>query len=262
MGVIPMSWNTLQVERQAAAIRIRIHRPAANNSINAELTDELGAVLREAEEDERVRVVVLEGNASAFCTGLDFEEFVRGTADGEGVFERDALAYYDVLKAMVESPKVILALVAGKVNAGGVGFVAAADLVIAGPGASFALSELLFGLLPACVLPFLIRRVGFQKAQQLALTTQAIDAGEAYRWGLVDECAEDPEQALRRRLPRMARLAPEAVGRLKGYMNELWCVSDKTRQLAVGTISGLLARPETQAKIQRFVREGAFPWQT
>lgn len=254
-----MQWNTLQVAMQPPVIRVKIYRPAENNSINAELTHELAAVLRLAEDEDSLRVLVLEGGPTIFSSGLDFAEYSRSAADA--TFELDAASYFDVLKAMAQSSKVIVSLVTGRVNAGGVGFVAASDLVIAGPNASFALSELLFGLLPACVLPFLIRRIGFQKAQQMALTTQPLGVEEAHRAGLVDEPAADPEQALRRRMPRLARVSPEAVRRLKAYMRELWIIQDRTRDLAVGTIAGLLNQPQTQESIRRFVSEGVLPWQ-
>lgn len=253
-----MAWNTIRVSTSAPVMRVQIHRPAANNSINAELTRELRAALGQAGEDESVRVVVLEGGSDVFSSGLDFAEFSRSAA--EESFERDAALYIDVLREMTESAKVVVSLVTGAVTAGGVGFVAASDLVIAGPKATFALSELLFGLLPACVLPFLVRRIGFQKAQQMALTTLPLSAEEAYRVGLVDECAADPEQALRRRVPRMARVSPAAVRRLKAYMRELWIIDERTRALAVGTIAELLQQPKTRESIRRFVSEGVAPW--
>lgn len=100
------------------------------------------------------------------------------------------------MRQLAESSKIIVAKVQGKVNAGGIGLVAGSDLVVADNEASFALSELLFGLLPAMVLPFLIQRVGLQRAKLLALTTQPIQAAEAQRWGLVDEIGADPKPSV------------------------------------------------------------------
>lgn len=251
--------KTLHLVREPPVVRIKIARPEANNSINADLTRELLQALREAEADEALRIVVIEGDSKTFCSGLDFRDFSTGRGDAGLVDE--ARVYYEVLKAITLSPRIVVAYVTGKANAGGVGFVAACDLVIAGPGATFSLSEVLFGLLPACVLPFLIRRTGFQRAQQLALTAQPIAVEEAHRWGLVDEWDAQPEQLLRRRIPRLARTSPAAVARLKQYMHDLWIVRDETRDLAVRTIADLLGDEENQAKIRRFVNEGVLPWQ-
>ena len=92
--------------------------------------------------------------------------------------------------------------------AGGVGLVAACDLAVAGPAATFTLSETLWGLLPAMVMPFLVRRVGPQRAFRLTLSAETIDASEAHRIGMVDELAENPEVKLRALERRLSRLHP------------------------------------------------------
>lgn len=256
-----MRRETLIVERREAVLRVRIDRPEADNSIDATLTRELAEVLAEAEADDGIRVLVLAGGADVFCSGLDLDS-VRAATPRPGELRADAEAYYDLLRAMSGGSQAVVALVEGRVNAGGVGLVAASDLVIAGSRASFALSELLFGLLPACVLPFLARRVGVQRARQLALTTQAIGVDEAHRWGLVDEWDEQPEQLLRRRLLRLSRLDAAAVGRLKRYVGELDPLSAETRELAVGTIASLLADASIRGAIRRYVESGVLPWQS
>jgi polyketide biosynthesis enoyl-CoA hydratase PksH len=81
--------------------------------------------------------------------------------------------------------------VRGTSNAGGTGFVAASDIVIADNTAQFSLSELLFGLYPACVLPFLTKRIGFRKAHYLTLMTNPISVQQANAWNLVDAYEEN-----------------------------------------------------------------------
>ena len=110
---------------------------------------------------------------------------------------------------------------AGMANGGGVGFVAASDIVLADETAQFGLSELLFGLFPACVLPFLIRRIGFQKAHYLTLMTQPISAQQAQTWGLVDACAKRSDSLLRKHLLRLSRLSKASIRRYKKYIRDL-----------------------------------------
>lgn len=95
---------------------------------------------------------------------------------------------YDLWLRLATGPYVTISHVRGKANAGGLGFVAASDIVLANETAQFSLSELLFGLYPACVLLFLIRRIGFQRAHYFTLMTQPISAKQACEWGLVDAC--------------------------------------------------------------------------
>ena len=137
-------------------------------------------------EAEGVSVLILRGQPTVFCAGGDFGALVESGRTDPGGGVADPAPLYDLWLRLTEAPFVSVSVVRGRVNAGGVGLVAATDLVIAEPGASFALSELLFGLFPACVLPFLVRRVGAQRAHQLTLTTrptlrtdfQAADGGK------------------------------------------------------------------------------------
>jgi polyketide biosynthesis enoyl-CoA hydratase PksH len=155
---------------------------------------------------------------------------------------------------------VVIAKVEGQVTAGGVGLVAASDLVISSTGATFGLSEMLFGLLPACVLPFLIRRIGFQKARWMTLITQGIPAQRALEIGLVDEVGENPSDILRRNLLRLTRLERDTIGNLKAYMSKLWIMDNQTQKLAVDMITSLIESDLVQKNIKEFISTGSFPW--
>lgn len=257
MGVT-MNYQTLKIDYQSAVQRIQIYRPEANNSINSQLIQELLSALQAAEADETVKVLILEGLPDVFCTGMDFQEVADGTNIDAKASSHD---YYNILKQMSQSSKVIVSLVRGKVQAGGVGLVAVSDIVIADETVTFVLSELLFGLLPACVLPFLIRRIGFQKAYRLALTTQEISASEAYNLGLVDEYGSNTNKLISQYVKRLKYLPSSGVRELKSYISQLWIIQSETQELAVNKISSLLDDPTVQAKIKRFNNEGVYPWQ-
>ncbi len=95
---------------------------------------ELLSALQAAEAEEVVKVVIEEGLPDVFCTGMDFEEVATGK---QLDLKASNHGYYNILKQMSQSSKVILSLVRGKVQAGGVGLVAASDLVIADETATF-----------------------------------------------------------------------------------------------------------------------------
>ncbi|MGD1701432.1 enoyl-CoA hydratase/isomerase [Dapis sp. BLCC M229] len=254
-----MYYKTLKINHQPSVQRIQLYRPEANNSINDQLTQELLSALQAVEVEETVKVVILEGLPDVFCTGMDFQAIANGELVDTKI---SADGYYNILKQMSESSKVIISLLRGKVQAGGVGFVAASDIVIADETVSFVLSELLFGLLPACVLPFLIRRVGFQKAYRLSLTTQPISGSEAYNWGLVDEYGSNTNQLISQYVGRLRYLPSSGVKELKDYMNKLWIIQAETQNLATNKSASLLGDPTIQAKIKRFAKEGLYPWQS
>jgi polyketide biosynthesis enoyl-CoA hydratase PksH len=154
-----------------------------------------------------------------------------------------------------------VAHVRGKVNAGGMGFVAASDIVLADRSAQFSLSELLFGLFPACVLPFLIRRIGVQKAHYLTLMTKPIAVQEAQAWGLVDAHDADSASLLRTHLLRLRRLSKPAIARYKRYMHDLDRVLQHAKPLALAANREVFSDPENLKGIWRFVEQGKFPWE-
>lgn len=249
--------KSIQLRDQKGVLFVTFNRPEAKNSINSVLVSEIREVLTQAETDPSIKVVVLEGNATHFCTGMDFQAVSNGTED---LMADDPDGYYEMLKQIGGGSKVIVSKVDGQVNAGGVGLVAASDLVIASEKATFGLSEMLFGLLPACVMPFLIRRVGVQKAQWMTLITQGIPAQRAYEIGLVDEVNGNTADSLRRNLLRLTRLETDTIRNLKAYMSELWIMNEQTQRLAVDKIASLINSEQVQHNIKNFVTTGAFPW--
>ncbi|HTR88007.1 MAG TPA: enoyl-CoA hydratase/isomerase [Reyranella sp.] len=226
--------------------------------IDRALVEDCRRALDQVARDEAVHVVVLEGSSEAFCLGASLEDHAAGR--GDQLVEPEAL--YDLWEQLARGPFVAIAHVQGKVNAGGVGFVAACDIVLADRSVEFSLSELLFGLSPACVLPFLIRRVGFQKAHYMTLTTRPVSAEEARGWGLVDACEDKSAELLRRHLLRLRRLSKPAVRRYKSYMSSLGTILMQARPGAIAENKALFSDPDNLATIRRFAETKRFPWES
>ncbi len=249
---------TLRVRHEAPVCTIQIYRPEANNTINNTLIEELWQVLDCC--DEAIRVVVLEGLPEVFCFGGDFQE-IRDTVIQGGGGDGSPERLFDLWRRLAEGPWVSVAHVRGKVNAGGIGFVAACDIVLADDQAVFSLSELLFGLIPAVVMPFLIRRIGFQKAHYMTLMTQPVSVMEAQQWGLVDVYEANSANLLRKHLLRLRRLSKTGLRRYKGYMTRLQPSLDLSREKAIATNKEVFSDRENLAKIVRYVETGQFPWE-
>ena len=120
---------------------------------------------------------------------------------------------------------------------------------------------MLFGLYPACVLPFLIRRIGFQKAHYLTLMTQSISASQACEWGLVDGYDPLSEALLRRHLQRLRRLSKIAVKRYKSYMSHISAPLQDLKALAVAANREVFSDANNLQAITRYVEQGVFPWE-
>ncbi len=258
-GADPQSTAVIAIERRHKMAWVTFDRPARRNTLTQQTLNELARALDVLEHDADCQVVVLQGRDGFFCTGMDFAEM----ADRVGHDTRQDVAdvhYMDVLRRMASSGKVIVSAVDGQVMAGGVGLLAASDLVFATRASRFSLPEALWGLLPACVLPLLIRRIGFQAAYRMTLTTETWDADQARAAGLVDEVVPDLDDAIRRAAVRLTRLDTDTVRRMKAYFRKMWYLSHTMEEMAIAEIDALVHDPKVQDNIRQFVEHQKFPW--
>jgi len=231
---------------------ISMSREDAGNSLDARMIEDLIHAVKHLPAS--CAVVVISGGPKYFCFGADFAAV---TADGQG--QTDAI--FDLLQCLHEAPLVVVCAVRGRVNAGGVGLVAAADVVIADPSSVFSLSELLFGLIPACIYPFLVQRTGLAKARFLSLSTTPITATQALAFGLVDEVAHDIDSVVSRYLKRFRLLSPIAVGAFKRFHEEYSGHIRDRRAFVMDANRRNFADPAVIESITRYQSTGKFPWE-
>jgi len=252
-------WQTLAVRSEGDVCVARFDRPQYGNTITRKMVEELRSVVHGCRDT--AKILVLEGSPEVFCMGADFREIHDARAHDAREGGQDPEALYDLWLQLASGPFVSIAHVRGKVNAGGIGFVAACDLTLSDAKASFSLSELLFGLMPACVLPFLIQRVGRARANHMTLTTRPINAKQALEWGLIDSCEEDSEALLRKNLLHLRRLSKEGIARYKKYVGGLDAGLQGGRQAAVRANKEVFSDARNLENISRYVRTGRFPWE-
>lgn len=252
-------YETIQVRIEEDIYFIKIYRPEANNTINDRLIAEFSEVLDLCKES--VKIVVLEGLPEVFCFGADFQEIQKSfELDGPHRGQKPE-PLYNLWLQLSSGPYISIAHVRGKANAGGIGFVAACDVVLCEEKAIFSLSELIFGVMPACVLPFLIRRMGFAKANYMTLMTQPVSAKQACEWGLVDAFEQNSEDLLRKHLLRLRRLNKIGIMRHKRYMNGLDDALAASKSKALEANLEVFSDRNNIEKIARYVKTGKFPWE-
>lgn len=249
-------FEAIRVRGAGPVCRVQFHRPESNNTINDAMIRECHEVLRGCERDG-TGVVVFEGLPEVFCFGADFTAYSEG--ERQGAYDPSPL--FDLWLRMASGPYITVSHVRGKANAGGVGFVAASDVVIADPTATFSLSELLFGLYPAMVLPFLVRRIGYQRANYMTLMTKAINAPQAADWGLADAVAERSGALVSQHLSRLSKLPTDGIARYKRFMNAQIEPVERHRAGAVAANREIFADDRNLDRIARFVEHGIYPWE-
>jgi methylglutaconyl-CoA hydratase len=156
------------------------------NALSRPLMTQLLAGLRAAEEDPAVRVVVLTHDGPVFCSGADLKETAEAYAS-TGPLPTEMLG--DLLAAVCECPKPVLARVGGPARAGGLGLIAAADLAVCAEDATFAFTEVRLGVVPAIISATVLRRLSFRAAAELYLTGEIFDGRRAAEIGLVTAAA-------------------------------------------------------------------------
>lgn len=177
-----MAYETLIVDVEDHICLIKLNRPDALNALNSQLLGELGKALKAAEDNDKVRCIVLTGSDKAFAAGADVTEMAgKSFAD---VVSEDMFAKDDRAIRAIRKP--IIAAVAGYALGGGCELAMACDFIIAAENAKFGQPEINLGVIAGMGgTQRLTKLVGKSKAMDMHLTGRFMAAEEAERSGLV-----------------------------------------------------------------------------
>jgi methylglutaconyl-CoA hydratase len=184
-------FNTLEIERAGGVATIWMNRPDVHNAFNAELIAELTAACRELGEDDAARVIVLAGRGKSFSAGADLNWMKAAATAGVDENLADARRLAGMLRTLAELPKPTIARVHGAALGGGMGLAAACDICVAADRASFATSEVKFGIIPSAISPYVIRAIGARQAGRYFQSAERIGAARALEIGLAHEVVAD-----------------------------------------------------------------------
>ena len=192
---------------------VALNRPEVHNAYNGDLIDALSATTEALARDPGVRVLILRATGKHFQAGADLawlrEVAGLGLADNVA-FSRRTTAAMHGLNAF---PRPTIALVHGACYGGGVGMVASCDVAIATESASFALTEVRWGVIPAPIIPQLCAAIGVRHLRRYGVTGERFNARTAQQIGLIHEvCADDAlDETAAPIVDAVLRSAPEAV---------------------------------------------------
>ncbi|MEY4593703.1 MAG: hypothetical protein RIQ47_113 [Bacteroidota bacterium] len=171
---------------------ITLNRPEKFNSFVREMSLELQAALKKANDDNSVRAVLLSGNGKAFCAGQDLSEAIDPS--GPGITKIVEEHYNPIIRLIRNLEKPVVAAVNGVAAGAGANIALAADIVVAGKSASFIQAFSKIGLIPDSGGTFMLPRlIGFQRAAALMLTADKVTADEAREMGMIYKVYEDEQ---------------------------------------------------------------------
>ncbi|MEH1100665.1 enoyl-CoA hydratase-related protein [Micromonospora sp. CPCC 205561] len=214
---------------------LTLDSPHNRNALSTPLMTQLLAGLAEAVADDSVRVIVLDHTGPVFCSGADLKE--TAAAYAAGTVPAGMLG--DVLAAVWECPKPVVAKVAGPARAGGLGLIAAADLAVCAREATFAFTEVRIGVIPAVISATVLPRLHPRAAAELYLTGDTFDGRRAAEIGLVTAAvpADGLDAAVAAYRDSLVRGAPGALAGAKQLLRRPPATDLRTEIAGLSTLS-------------------------
>ncbi len=219
-----MADDFLYTELNAGGVAtLTLNRPELHNAFDDRLIADLIQELCDLRADSQVRAVVLAAAGKSFSAGADLNWMRRMTEYSWEQNLADARALAELMRTLNQLPKPTIAKVQGPAYGGGVGLVACCDIAIAAETASFSLSEVKLGLIPAVISPYVVNTIGERQARRYFLTGERFSARKAYRIGLVHEVVapEALDEAVAELLDALASSGPAAMVAAKELIYEV-----------------------------------------
>lgn len=259
-----MQYGMLEVTVAGHVATVTLNRPDVRNAFNETTIAELTDAFRQFDTRDDVRAIVLAANGPAFCAGADLNWMKKMAAFSDEENRVDARRLADMLSAVYRVSKPVVARVSGDAYAGGVGLVAASDIVVAVDTARFCLSEARLGLIAATIAPYVIRALGERASRRYFTTAEPFDCATALRLGLVHEAvaAEALDGAIARITSALCANGPQAVCESKrlvqdvaGRVLDVALIDDTARRIA-----RIRASDEGREGVASFLEKRAPSW--
>jgi methylglutaconyl-CoA hydratase len=243
---------------------VTLNRPDIHNAFDDTLIARLTETFESLGKRDDVRVVVVAANGKSFSAGADLGWMRRMANYSEAENRADAEQLARLIHVLDSLAKPTVARVQGAAIGGGVGLVAACDVAVASDAASFALSEVRLGLIPAVISPYVIGAIGPRQARRYMLTAERFDATEAKRIGLVHAMvpAVELDATVDAVVAALLLGGPEAVRESKMLARDVGgSPNESVRADTARRIARLRASPEGKEGVSSFLEKRKPRWQ-
>lgn len=202
---------------------ITLNRPEVHNAFNDEIIGRLIAAIDSCHNNNDVRVVILRSTGKNFSAGADLAWMKSMAALNYEENKQDASALAQLMEKLYRLDKPVITRAQGKSFGGAVGLIACSDIVVADTDASFCLSEVKIGLVPAVISPYVVRAIGQRMASRYFITAEAFSAHQALTFGLIHEVC--PLEELDEQITKLAHTilnnGPNAVAKAKALVQQV-----------------------------------------
>ena len=216
--------DTIRIDTDARGVAtLWLARPDKHNALSAQMIAELTRAAERLGSDPAVRVVVLAAEGKSFCAGGDLGWMRDQMAADAETRRRGATELAMMLNALNELPKPLIGRVQGNAFGGGVGMMSVCDVAVGARTAKFGLTETKLGLIPATIGPYVLARMGEDKARRVFMSARIFDAAEAQALNLLAYVVdpEDLDAAIEDEVTPSLQTAPRAVAAAKRLVRAL-----------------------------------------
>ena len=256
-------FETLRIDTDARGVAtITMDRPSVRNAFNDRLIAEMYRAASALAEDDAVRAVVLTGAGDIFSAGADLN-WMRSMK--EWTFDEnvdDSTRMNNMFRALYDLPKPLIGRINGHALGGGTGLTAVCDIAIAVQGSLFGFTEVVLGLAPAVISPYVVRKVGRSFARAVFVTGERFDADRALTAGLVHQVvsAEALDDAVEQAVARCLKAGPIAIAAAKRLPDLALRPLDEATAETVQVIAGLRIGDEGQEGMAAFFDKRPPAW--
>ncbi len=244
---------------------LTLTRPQKHNAFDDQVIAALSAELERVAADDGARALVLAAEGKSFSAGADLSWMQRMAAYSEADNLRDARALAELLHRLNSLPLPTVARVQGPAFGGAVGLISCCDMAVAADAASFSLSEVKIGLIPATISPYVIAAIGARAARRYFLTGERFSAATAQQLGLLSEVvaeAEDLDDAVDALLQHLLNNGPRALAESKQLIRSVAgsAIDEPLREQTSQWIARVRVSPEGQEGLQAFLQKRKPQW--
>lgn len=221
--------DRVKVSIENGVADIRLSRASKMNALDADMFTALAETGARLKRDQNLRAVVLSGEGSAFCAGLDVER-MAAVANGDNLLpfarlDQRTHGIANFVQHIVwlwrELPVPVIAAVHGTALGGGFQLALGADLRYAAPGTRLGMIEAKWGLVPDMAGTQLMRHLAREDiVRELTYTARIFSAEEALAYGFVTRLEADPRAAALTTAREIAALSPHAIRAAKRLLNQ------------------------------------------
>jgi methylglutaconyl-CoA hydratase len=258
------TYTTIEFERQSDLGVIWLNRPEIHNAFNEVMIQELIDCFEAVNKMEDIRIVIIRGRGKSFCAGADLN-WMRGVANYS--FDQNFKESLNLSKCfftIYTCKKPTIAVVHGAAIGGANGLLASCDFAYAEDNTTFSLSEVKIGVVPACISPYVTKRVGEYGSRELMLTGRRIKGKEAEHFRLVNKSlpAEELEGYLNSVVDLLRTSGPKAMSQCKNLIFNI-CNLETLEQAMESTarmIAEIRASEEGQEGMAAFLEKRKPNW--